>query len=401
MDKKIVDAVVEALYSGWITTGPRTKRFEKMLTAQGGQQTTLCVNSATAGLELVLHWYGVGPGDEVIVPAYTYNATANVVVHCGAKVVFADAGADFNISVEAIERAITSRTKVIIPVDIGGYPCNYDEINELVGQQEVRTLFQADTPAQKQLGRILVLSDAAHSLGAWYKGKRVGSLTDITVYSFHAVKNLTTAEGGAICFNLPAPFDNQKIYERLNIKSLHGQTKDALAKSQVGNWRYDIVEAGYKCNMTDIQAAMGIVELERYDTDMLPRRKAIFHRYSNALKNYKWVQLPPFETPEKTSSYHVFALRIKGITEEQRDQIIAGIFTREVAVNVHFVPLPMMTYYKDAGYRMPDYPVSYDNYSREITLPVYYDLTDEMVDTVVQAVVEAMEEEMRQPGRNP
>ena len=392
IDRKIADAVVEALYSGWITTGPRTKRFEQMLTAYGGHQATLCVSSATAGLELALRWFGIGPGDEVIVPAYTYNATANVVVHCGARVVFADAGKDFNITPAAIRKAVTFRTKAVIPVDIAGFPCDYQEINALVSRPEIIRKFRPRTPEQKQLGRILVLSDAAHSLGAVYQGKRVGSLADITVYSFHAVKNLTTAEGGAICFNLPAPFANQEIYERLNVKSLHGQTKDALAKNQIGNWRYDILEAGYKCNMTDIQAAMGIAELERYDSDMLPSRKAIFNRYTAALARHHWAELPPFESPEKTSSFHVYLLRILGITEDQRDRIIAGIFRREVSVNVHFVPLPMMTYYRKAGYRMPDYPVAYDNYTREITLPVYYDLTGEMADTVVKAVEEAVEE---------
>ena len=391
MDKKIADAVVEALYSGWITTGPRTKRFEKMLTNYGGQVTTLCVSSASAGLELMLRWFGLKEGDEVIVPAYTYCATANVVMHCGARVVFVDIGDDFNISVKAIEDAITPRTKVIMPVDIAGFPCNYDEINALVAKPEICTLFKPESPQQVLLGRILVLSDAAHSIGAIYHGKRTGSLTDITVYSFHAVKNLTTAEGGAVCLNLPAPFDNEAIYRELNAKALHGQTKDALAKTQIGSWRYDIIEPGYKYNMTDLQAAIGIVELERYDTDMLPRRKAIFHRYAKALSTYTWAQIPSFETPDKTTSYHVFPLRIKGISEEQRDKIITGIFKREVAVNVHFVPLPMMTYYRDAGYRMPDYPVAYDNYSREITLPVYYDLTDEMADEVIRAVVEAVE----------
>ncbi|MBC8315568.1 MAG: DegT/DnrJ/EryC1/StrS family aminotransferase [Bacteroidales bacterium] len=392
MDKKIVDAVVDTLYSGWITTGPKTKKFEKMLTAYGGQQATLCVSSGSAGLEFALRWFGVGEGDEVIVPAYTYCATANVVPHCGAKVIFVDVGEDFNISVEAIEKAITPRTKAIIPVDIAGFPCDYNEINALVNREDIRKKFMPETNEQKELGRILVLSDAAHSIGAWYHGKRTGSLTDITVYSFHAVKTITTAEGGAICLNLPSPFDNEAIYQDLNIKSLHGQTKDALTKTQIGNWRYDIVELGYKFNMTDIQAAMGMVELERNDNDMLVRRKEVFDRYTTALSAYPWAQLPTYETPEKQSSYHVFLLRINGINEEQRDEIIREIFKRDVAVNVHFVPLPMMTYYKDAGYRMPDYPISYDNYSREITLPVYYDLTDEMVDEVVRAVVEAVEE---------
>ncbi len=391
MDQRIVDEVVDTLWSGWITTGPKTKRFEKMLSDYGGQKSTLCLNSATAGLELVLHWYGVGPGDEVIVPAYTYNATANVVVHCGAKVVFVDSGEDFNINVDAIEKAITSNTKVIIPVDIAGWPCDYDAINALVRRDDIRSQFIAKTKEQEQLGRILVMSDAAHSIGGVYKGKKAGSLTDITVYSFHAVKNLTTAEGGAICFNMPEPFDNLQIYQRLNIKSLHGQTKDALAKNQIGNWRYDIVEAGYKCNMTDIQASMGLVEIQRYNEDMLVKRKHILDRYASALSKYPWAQIPVYETTERQSSYHIFLLRIVGATESQRDSIIQEIFMQEVAVNVHFVPLPMMTFYKGLGYRIDDYPVAYDNFSREITLPVYYDLTDAMVDEVVRAVVRAVE----------
>jgi len=395
IDKKIADAVVEALYSGWITTGPRTKKFERMLTEYGGHRSTLCVNSASSGLELMLRWFGVGPGDEVIIPAYTYCATANVVVHCGATPVMVDTQPDFNLSPEAVERAVTPRTKVIMPVDIAGFPCDYDIINKLVSRDDIRSQFRPVTTEQRELGRILVLSDAAHSVGAWYRGKRAGSLTDITVYSFHAVKNLTTAEGGAICLNLPEPFDHEAIYKKLNIKSLHGQSKDALAKSQIGNWRYDVVEAGYKCNMTDLQAAIGIIELERYDSDMLVRRKAIFHRYASLLGRYAWAEIPPFETPEKISSYHVFLLRIRNITEEQRDRIIAAIFAREVAVNVHFVPLPLLTFYRDTGYRMEDYPIAYDNYSREITLPVYYDLTDEMADEVVRAVVDAVEGELR------
>jgi dTDP-4-amino-4,6-dideoxygalactose transaminase len=395
IDQKIIDEVVDTLRLGWITTGPKTKKFEKLLTEYGGHQSTLCVNSASAGLELVLRWFGVGPGDEVIVPAYTYAASANVVLHCGANVVFSDVSVDFNISAGNIEKLITPATKVIMPVDLAGFPCDYDEINALAKRDDIRMQFMPATPEQEKLGRILVLSDAAHSVGARYKGRRSGSLADITVFSFHAVKNLTTAEGGAICLNLPAPFDNQELYKELNIKSLHGQTKDALAKTQVGSWRYEIVEPGYKCNMTDIQASMGLAEIGRYDEDMLVRRKRIFDLYSELLGKYAWAELPVYETPDKQSSWHVYLLRIKGITEEQRDRIISEIFSREVAVNVHFVPLPMMSYYREAGYRIEDYPVTYDNYSREITLPVYYDLTDEMVDTVVKAVVASVEAVMK------
>ncbi|MEI7662951.1 MAG: DegT/DnrJ/EryC1/StrS aminotransferase family protein [Bacteroidota bacterium] len=390
IDQRIIDEVVDTLHSGWITTGPKTKKFEKMLTEYGGHKATLCVGSASAGLELMLHWFGVAAGDEVIVPAYTYAATANVVVHCGAKVVFVDADPDFNLSTAAIEKAITGRTKVIIPVDIAGWPCDYDAINALVSRPDIRAVFNPETNEQSRLNRILVLSDAAHSIGGRYKGRKTGSLTDITVYSFHAVKNLTTAEGGAICLNLPGQFDHEAIYRDLNSKSLHGQTKDALAKAQLGGWRYDIVEPGYKCNMTDIQASIGLVELARYDNDMLVRRKHIFDRYAAAFGLEKWAQLPLYENSSGTSSYHVFLLRIRGITEEQRDQIMQEIFRKEVAVNVHFVPLPMMTYYREAGYDILDYPVAYDNFSREISLPVYYDLTDEMADTVIRAVTEAV-----------
>jgi dTDP-4-amino-4,6-dideoxygalactose transaminase len=391
IDQKIIDAVNETLRSGWITTGPKTKLFEKRLTEYCGQKATLCVSSATAGLELMLRWFGVGKGDEVIIPACTYAATANVVVHCGAKIVFVDSDTDFLISLKNIESAITRATKVIIPVDIAGLPCDYKDINALVSREDIKKYFNPSTKEQEQLNRILVLSDSAHSVGAWYEGKRTGSLSDVSIFSFHAVKNLTTAEGGAVCLNLPAPFDNEAIYQYLNVKSLHGQTKDALAKSKAGSWRYDIIEPGYKCNMTDIQASMGIVELERYDADMLVKRKKIFDAYVTAFSAYEWAQLPVFETNVKRSSYHVFLLRIKNITEEQRDRIIQEIFNREVSVNVHFVPLPMMTYYKNEGYSISDYPVTYDNYSREISLPVYYDLTDEMVGTVIKTVVDSVE----------
>lgn len=391
IDQKIVDEVTDTLRSGWITTGPKTKRFEKELTAYCGSKATLCLNSATAGLELMLRWFGVKEGDEVIIPAYTYSATANVVIHCGAKPVFVDVNPDdFNISVAAIENAITSRTKAVMPVDFGGLPCDYDEINALVSREDIRKKFKPVTGEQKTLGRVLVLSDAAHSLGAWYKGKRSGALTDISVFSFHAVKNLSTAEGGAVAFNLPEPFDNTAIYQDMCVKSLHGQNKDALAKTQKGNWKYDIVEAGYKCNMTDIVAAIGLVELERYDSDTLERRKIIFSTYTDLLSKYDWAQLPAYKTGHRETSYHLFPLRIKGVTEVMRDDIIREIFEQNVSVNVHFIPVPMMSFYKSLGYDIKNYPVTYDNYSREITLPVFYDLTQEQVQTVVDAVANAV-----------
>src|ERR1051326_1603312 len=395
IDQHIIDEVTAVLKSGWITTGPRTKLFEKKLGEYYGAPATLCLNSATAGLELILRWFGVKEGDEVIVPAYTYSATANVVIHCGAKPVFVDVNAgDFNISVKKIEEAITERTKVIMPVDFGGFPCDYDEINALVKRADVVKRFSASGEIQEKLGRILVLSDAAHSIGAKYKGKKTGALTDVSVFSFHAVKNLVTAEGGAVALNLPSPFKNSEVYNLLCVKSLHGQNKDALAKTQKGNWRYDIVEAGYKCNMTDIAAAIGMVELERYDQDTIPKRRAVCERYSDHFSKYNWAQLPEMSTNEKESCYHLYPLRIKNCSEAQRDAIIKEIFDRDVSVNVHFMPVPMMSFYKSLGYDMKNYPVAFDNYSREISLPVFYDITEEQIRTVADAVIAAVKKVM-------
>lgn len=394
IDQKIIDEVTAVLKSGWITTGPRTKLFEKKLTEYCGCKSTLCLNSATAGLEVILRWFGVKEGDEVIVPAYTYSATANVVVHCGARPVFVDVSGNFNIDVKEIEKAITSKTKVIMPVDFGGTPCDYDAINALVSRDDIRKKFNAQTETQKKLSRILVLSDAAHSLGAWYKGKRAGALTDVSVFSFHAVKNLTTAEGGAVALNLPAPFDNEEEYRRLCVTTLHGQNKDALAKMQKGNWRYDIVEAGYKCNMADIMAAIGLVELERYDNDTLVKRKAIYEQYRKALEKFPWAVLPEpeIENPKTASSYHLFPLRIKGVDEARRDEIIQRIFDKDVSVNVHFIPVPMMSFYKSMGYDIIDYPKTFSMYSNEISLPVFYDLTGEQTSQVIEAVAASVNE---------
>jgi dTDP-4-amino-4,6-dideoxygalactose transaminase len=384
IDEKTIAEVTAALRSSWITTGPRVKEFEKRIANYVSVEKVLCLNSASAGLELILHWFGVQEGDEVIVPAYTYCATANVVVHCGAKPVMVDVNTDdFNINIQNIEKAITEKTKVIIPVDFAGLPCDYDELNQLVNDKNIKQKFSPRTLEQKQLGRILILSDAAHSIGAIYKGKRTGALTDITVFSFHAVKNLTTAEGGAICLNLPQPFNREELYKRLCIKSLHGQNKDALAKTQIGNWRYDVCEAGYKCNMTDILAAIGLVELERYENDMLVKRKHIFDKYSEAFSKNERYETPVYETDTKKSSCHVYPLRIKNITENERDAIIQQIAMQNIALNVHFIPLPMLSFYKNWGYNINDFPVTYDNYAREISLPVYYDLTDEQIEKVI------------------
>jgi len=391
VDSKIINEVSEALQSGWITTGPRTKQFEKDLVAFCGGGTVLCLSSATSGLELVLRWFGVKEGDEVILPAYTYCATANVVVHCGAKPVFVDVNPDdFLISVKEIEKAITKNTKVIMPVDFGGMPCDYDKINALVNCKSKRAIFNPETEEQEKLGRILVLSDAAHSLGAWYKGKSTGLLTDITVFSFHAVKNLTTAEGGAIVFNLPEPFSNEELYKWFNVFSLHGQSKDALAKVQVGGWKYDVTMPGFKANMTDVLASMGLVELRRYRDDMLPKLRYIFERYNNALAHYPWAILPVMQTAEKCSSYHIYPLRIKGFSEKMRDELISKLAEKGVTTNVHFIPIPELSYYKNEGYSSGEYPNAFNLYLNEISLPVYYDLKDIQIDFLLNEFIQSV-----------
>jgi dTDP-4-amino-4,6-dideoxygalactose transaminase len=388
IDQRVIDEVTAALQSGWITTGPRTKLFEKKISAYCGCKTTVAVNSWTAGMEVLLRWWGVGPGDEVIIPVYTYCASANVVLHTGATPVMVDiSGEDFNISVEKINAAITEKTKVIMPVDISGYPCDYDAIYALV--EAKRTLFSPSNEKQEKLGRMLVAADAAHSFGATYKGKVSGAIADVTCFSFHAVKNLTTAEGGAICFNLPDGFDHEEIYKEFCIKILHGQSKDALAKAQKGAWRYDVLEPGFKCNMTDLQAAIGLIELERYQEN-LDRRKTIFDAYDDGFKQTSWAITPVHQTSDKKTCYHLYQLRIADISEEQRDAIIQEIFEQDVSVNVHFQPLPLLTAYKNLGYKMEDYPEAWNKYSTEISLPVYFNLTDEQVQQVINAVKTAV-----------
>ncbi len=390
IDQKIIDEVTASLKSGWITTGPRVKKLEELLSEYVGVERVLTVNAATNGLELILRWFGVGEGDEVIVPAYTYCATANVVLHCGAKPVMVDVGDDLNIDVQKIRAAITEKTKAIIPVDVAGLPCDYDAIKDIVNDPQIRSRFSPSTDVQKQFSRIIILSDAAHSIGAGYKGKKSGSLADVSVFSFHAVKNLSTAEGGAICFNLPKPFDNQKVYDELRVLTLHGQSKDAMAKfNNIGQWEYDVIAPGYKMNMPDVLAAIGLIELQRYD-EILNKRKHIFKLYNEAFLQYDWTQIPISKNEDGESSYHVYPLRILGIDEETRNKVIDKIFAEGVSVNVHFKPLPMLTAYKNLGYRIDDYPNAYNHYSREISLPVYYDLSDLQVNQVVDAVVKAV-----------
>lgn len=393
IDDDIKREVMDTLESGWITSGPKVLALEKLVAEQTGLTHVACCNSATSGLMLLLHWYGVTRGDEVIIPAYTYAATALVVMHLGAVPVLVDSGDDFNIDVSRIKEKITARTKVIIPVDIAGWPCAYHALFDLVNAPEVKSKFQPNTENQRKLGRVMVLSDAAHSLGARYANKSIGVWGDFSVFSFHAVKNVTTAEGGAMCINLPPDrFDHEQVYRTLKLWSLNGQTKDALAKTNGAGWRYDIVYPGFKMNMPDICAAIGLAQLRKYPYQLLPERKRIFETYAQAFSAYSWAQLPPMDTDLQKSSYHLFALRIRGISEKQRDAMMELITQRGVSVNVHFQPLPLLTVFRDRGYRIADYPVAYDSYAREISLPIYPGLRDEQVHYVVRAVAEAYHE---------
>jgi dTDP-4-amino-4,6-dideoxygalactose transaminase len=391
IDQDVITEVNDCLTNtGWLTTGPKVRQLETEISRMTCTPV-LCVNSWTSGAMLLLRWYGVGAGDEVIIPAYTYSATALCAMNIGAKVVMVDVGEDFNVNVTNIQAAITSHTKAILPVDIGGWMCDYDSILELVNKPEVKHLFQPANERQEKLGRILILSDAAHSIGAIYKGKPNGQQADFTVFSLHSVKNVTTGEGGAICINLPQPFDNQVEYQFLKAFALNGQNKSAFEKNQVGAWRYDIIDQGLKVNMPDICAAIGLAQIRRYESELLPDRKRIFEQYHAAFSQYDWAQLPPYQNEEKMSSCHLYMLRIRDMDEQQRDNIIQAISAAGVGVNVHYIPMAMLTLFKNRGYDIRNYPVTYDNYSREITLPVYNGLTEAQVAYVIESVVKACE----------
>ncbi|WP_153799467.1 DegT/DnrJ/EryC1/StrS family aminotransferase [Foetidibacter luteolus] len=389
IDDDVKKEVAEVLNSGWITTGPKTRQLEELVAGFCNVDAALAVNSATSALMLVLHWLGVKRGDEVIVPAYTYCATALAVMHVGAKPVMVDVGDDFTISPAAVARAITPNTKAVIAVDLGGWPCDYEAIYQVIESSSAKALFNAGSPVQQQLGRILLLADAAHSIGAVYHNQPAGELADITVFSFHAVKNLTTAEGGMICCNMPSPFDNRLLYQTLKLWSLNGQTKDAYTKTLGTSWRYDIVYPGFKMNMPDVLAAIGLAQFKKYGA-LLKERKRVFDFYTAVFSGYGWAICPPFDAPGRNSSYHLFPLQVKSATEQQRDDIIDLILKEGISVNVHFVPMPMLTIFKE-NYNIQDYPVSYRLYSREISLPVYPQLTNEQARAVTDAVIKAVE----------
>ena len=376
-----IEEVARALRSGWITTGPRTKELERLIAAYVGTEKCVCLNSQTACAEMALRVRGVGEGDEVITSAYTYTASASVIAHVGAKIVLVDTQSDsLEMDYGALESAITDRTKAIIPVDIAGIPCDYDRIFEIV--EKKKSLFKPNSEIQSALGRIAVMADTAHSLGGSYKGKMIGSVADFSSFSFHAVKNLTTAEGGALTWNTIPGIDNEDIYKKLQLLSLHGQSKDALAKTKLGAWEYDIVGTYYKCNMTDVAAAMGIKQLERYP-EMLRRRREIIEKYDAAFRPLGVKTLEHY-TAEHTSSGHLYITRIPGITAEQRNEIIIKMAEAEIVCNVHYKPLPMHTAYKSLGFDIKDYPNAYANFANEITLPLHTCLKDEEIDYIIE-----------------
>jgi dTDP-4-amino-4,6-dideoxygalactose transaminase len=389
VDQDVINEVVDSLNSGWITSGPKVKLLEEGVSKITTVSKSVCVNSWTSGAILVLKWFGIKEGDEVIVPSYTYSATALAVLHCGAIPVMVDVTDDFTIDVNAIEKAITSKTKVIMPVDIAGWPCDYDTINALVDKKSIKKQFFAESDKQSLLGRILVVSDAAHSIGAIYKGLPAGKLTDLTIFSFHAVKNITTAEGGAICLNLPEKFDNVEEYRLMKLYTLNGQNKDAYTKSQAGGWKYDILFAGLKVNMPDVCAAIGLAQIRKYDSLLIKERERVARSYHAFFSKHEHFELPPLEDGNRKSCFHLYALRINMCTEEQRDLIIEEITQKGVAVNVHFIPMPMLTVFKNLGYKIENYPVAYNNYAREISLPIYPQLTIDQVLYICETVLNA------------
>ncbi len=381
-----IEEVIETLRSGWITTGPRTKEFEKQIAAYCRTEKAVCLNSATACMELTLRLLGVGPGDEVITSAYTYTATASVICHVGAQPVLIDtAPGSLEMDYDKMADAITERTKVIIPVELAGIVCDYDRIYEIINAR--KACFTPSNPIQEAIGRITLVADAAHAFGAERHGKKCGAIADFTSFSFHAVKNLTTAEGGALTWLPIAGINNEWLYKQFQLLSLHGQSKDALAKTQLGSWEYDIVAPNYKCNMTDIMAAIGLVQLQRYDR-LLARRRELIEKYDRAFEACASIMVLAHYGNDYASSGHLYLTRIKDADEERRNAIIVHMAERNIATNVHYKPLPMMTAYKNLGFDIVDFPNAYAMYRNEITLPLHTCLTDEEAEYVISNYID-------------
>lgn len=389
-----INEVVSALKSGWITTGPKTKELEREVASFCHTDKAVCLSSQTSCAEMALRLLGIGEGDEVIVPAYTYTASAEVVCHVGAKLVFIDSQPDsLEMDYDAVEKAITDKTKVIIPVDLAGIPCDYDRIFSIV--EKKKSLFKPSNDIQSKFGRIIVCADTAHAFGSSWHGQPVGSVADFSAFSFHAVKNFTTAEGGALTWKPREDLNDEEIYKRVQLYSLHGQSKDALSKNQLGSWEYDILGPWYKCNMTDIHAAIGLAQMKRYPA-LLKRRREIIEKYDRAFKPLGVHTLPHF-TDEYTSSGHLYLTRVfkkngEPISDEERREIIIKMAERGITTNVHFKPLPMMTGYKKLGFDIKDYPNAYAHYSNEISLPLFSILKDEEVDYIIENFIDIIKE---------
>lgn len=382
-----IDEVIDTLKSGWITTGPKTKLFEKQIAEFCNTSKAVTLNSATAAMEMTLRFLGIGPGDEVITSAYTYSASASVITHVGAKIVLVDAGKDsFHIDYDAIAHAITGKTKAIIPVDIAGVMCDYDKIFEIV--ENKKYLFKPSNELQKVFSRIIVIADAAHSMGAKYKGKMSGEVADFTSFSFHAVKNLTTAEGGAVTWRNNMNLDNEEVYKQFLLLSLHGQSKDAFEKAKLGGWEYDIVAPYYKCNMTDIMASLGLAQLRRYQ-DILLRRKEIIEKYDEYLSDLNVTSLKHY-TCHSSSSGHLYLLRLNGKNETYRNTIIEKMAEAGIATNVHYKPIPMHTAYKNLGFDIKDFPNAFGMYKNEITLPLHTLLLNDHIEYITENMRELL-----------
>ncbi|HZJ99286.1 MAG TPA: DegT/DnrJ/EryC1/StrS aminotransferase family protein [Tissierellaceae bacterium] len=385
-----IDEVVDTLKSGWITTGPKTKLFEKQIAEYCNTSKAVCLNSATAAMEMTLRLLGIGPGDEVITSAYTYTASASVIHHVGAKIVLIDTAKDsYEMDYEKLEQAITSKTKAIIPVDIAGVMCDYDKIFEVVGNE--KNIFMPSNKLQETIGRVIILADAAHAFGATYKGKHSGDVADFTCFSFHAVKNLTTAEGGAVTWLDLNGIDNEEIYKQFMLLVLHGQDRDALAKTKLGAWEYDIISPAYKCNMTDIMASLGLVQLRRYP-EILERRREIIDRYNHRLKDLD-VSLLNHYGDDFKSSEHLYLIRLNGKDEDYRNRVIEKMAEMGIATNVHYKPLPMHTAYRNLGFDIKDYPNAFDMYRNGMTLPLHTLLSDDDIDYVCEGLKTAMDED--------
>ena len=384
-----INEVIDTLKSGWITTGPKTKELERRLSEFTNTPKTVCLNSATAALELTLRVLGIGEGDEVIVPAMTYTASCSVIYHVGAKAVIVDIAEDSHeMDYDALADAITENTKAVIPVDLAGIPCDYDKIFEVV--ENKKHLFKANSEYQEKLGRVAVVADGAHALGSTYKGKEIGSMADFTTFSFHAVKNFTTAEGGSVTWKQNENFDNEELYREYQIYSLHGQTKDALAKTKAGSWEYDIVIPGYKCNLTDIAASIGLVQLDRYPK-LLERREDIISQYNKGFEGTRITALS-HSSEDYKSCGHLYITRVEGATFEQRGEIITKMAERGISCNVHYKPLPLLTAYKNLGFNIENYPNAYNYYVKEITLPLHTRLSDEDIAVIIENFKEIVEE---------